>query len=462
MIRYSIGATRPPRRTPSAVPGPDADRPGVDPLRRRDARVPVHRVGEVGDEGERLFGGQRGLDLLVEPGHAILQSGSILSRSDARSRGRGNGSADDIGEVVVDVRALVDGGLRAVGRRELQPGGHRCPPPPVRLGDARLPARLPAGPSSSPGRRRVWVAPRRTPSPRSGRGWSSSVAVRTAEHGPGERSSRPRCGPVPSRRRRHGLARVGAGGGRPGARRPRPGSTSWSTTPGRSSRNGSMGPDGIESTLATLVVGPFALVSGLLQPATGTAGSRVVAVTSGGMYTQRLRHRRPLGTSESYSGPAGLCPGEARPGRARPRMGPAARTVRARVGRDGQRHAPRLGRHPRPRRVAAELPSPDGSAPAEPGRRRRHDRLAGRRRPKPDDRAANSSSTAGRDRSIGSRGPGSRPAIVAACGTSWWRCPEHPIHSPKADESTGDEASDGSRWGRQRWALGCRSGSAGH
>ncbi len=48
------------------------------------------------------------------------------------------------------------------------------------------------------------------------------------------------------------------------------------------------GPDGIEATLAVLVVGPFALVAGL-QPLLGrTAGSRVIAVTSGGMYTQRL------------------------------------------------------------------------------------------------------------------------------------------------------------------------------
>lgn len=48
-------------------------------------------------------------------------------------------------------------------------------------------------------------------------------------------------------------------------------------------------PDGIESTLATMVVGPFALVGGLLPLLRATPGSRVVAVTSGGMYTQGLR-----------------------------------------------------------------------------------------------------------------------------------------------------------------------------
>jgi dehydrogenase/reductase SDR family member 12 len=46
--------------------------------------------------------------------------------------------------------------------------------------------------------------------------------------------------------------------------------------------------DGIESTLAVLVVGPFALISGLLPLLRGTEGSRVISVTSGGMYTAGL------------------------------------------------------------------------------------------------------------------------------------------------------------------------------
>jgi dehydrogenase/reductase SDR family member 12 len=48
------------------------------------------------------------------------------------------------------------------------------------------------------------------------------------------------------------------------------------------------GPDGIESTLATLVVGPFSLIAGVLPLLRETPGSRVIAVTSGGMYTQHL------------------------------------------------------------------------------------------------------------------------------------------------------------------------------
>jgi len=45
--------------------------------------------------------------------------------------------------------------------------------------------------------------------------------------------------------------------------------------------------DGLEVTLATNLVGPF-LLSGLLRPALERARGRVVHVSSGGMYTQRL------------------------------------------------------------------------------------------------------------------------------------------------------------------------------
>lgn len=48
------------------------------------------------------------------------------------------------------------------------------------------------------------------------------------------------------------------------------------------------GPDGIEATLALLVVGPFLLIDGLRPLLEQTPSSRVIAVTSGGMYTQRL------------------------------------------------------------------------------------------------------------------------------------------------------------------------------
>ena len=49
-----------------------------------------------------------------------------------------------------------------------------------------------------------------------------------------------------------------------------------------------VGTDGIEMTLATLVVGPFTLIGGLLPLLRKDGGARVIAVTSGGMYAQRL------------------------------------------------------------------------------------------------------------------------------------------------------------------------------
>jgi NAD(P)-dependent dehydrogenase (short-subunit alcohol dehydrogenase family) len=63
------------------------------------------------------------------------------------------------------------------------------------------------------------------------------------------------------------------------------------------------GPDGIEATLAVLVVGPFALVAGLLPLLRRTPGSRVLAVTSGGMYFQRLDVDDLQLRSAPFSGP---------------------------------------------------------------------------------------------------------------------------------------------------------------
>jgi NAD(P)-dependent dehydrogenase (short-subunit alcohol dehydrogenase family) len=48
-----------------------------------------------------------------------------------------------------------------------------------------------------------------------------------------------------------------------------------------------LGPDGIERTLALMVVAPFALTNGLL-PLLERSNGRVIAVTSGGQYTQPL------------------------------------------------------------------------------------------------------------------------------------------------------------------------------
>ena len=46
--------------------------------------------------------------------------------------------------------------------------------------------------------------------------------------------------------------------------------------------------DGLEATFATMVVGPFALISGLLPLLEASGDGRVITVASGGMYAQRL------------------------------------------------------------------------------------------------------------------------------------------------------------------------------
>jgi NAD(P)-dependent dehydrogenase (short-subunit alcohol dehydrogenase family) len=63
-----------------------------------------------------------------------------------------------------------------------------------------------------------------------------------------------------------------------------------------------VGPDGIEATLAVLVVGPFTLLAGLLPLLRRTPGSRVVAVTSGGMYSQRVHFDDLQFEAEPWSG----------------------------------------------------------------------------------------------------------------------------------------------------------------
>jgi dehydrogenase/reductase SDR family member 12 len=62
-------------------------------------------------------------------------------------------------------------------------------------------------------------------------------------------------------------------------------------------------PDGIEATLATMVVGPFALVAGLLPLLRRTGSARVIAVTSGGMYAQPLRLDDLAWRRRAWNGP---------------------------------------------------------------------------------------------------------------------------------------------------------------
>ena len=62
------------------------------------------------------------------------------------------------------------------------------------------------------------------------------------------------------------------------------------------------GPDGIEATLAILAVAPFVMISELLPLLRRTPGSRVISVTSGGMYTQPLKLDDLQWTSEPFDG----------------------------------------------------------------------------------------------------------------------------------------------------------------
>lgn len=60
-----------------------------------------------------------------------------------------------------------------------------------------------------------------------------------------------------------------------------------------------LNPDGIEASLALLVVGPFALMGALLPLLRESGDARVIAVTSGGMYTQAV----DLDDLQSQDGP---------------------------------------------------------------------------------------------------------------------------------------------------------------
>ena len=64
-----------------------------------------------------------------------------------------------------------------------------------------------------------------------------------------------------------------------------------------------VGPDGIEATLAVMVVGPFALESALLPMLLAAQTPQVIAISSGGMYTQRLHLDDLQWEREPFSGP---------------------------------------------------------------------------------------------------------------------------------------------------------------
>jgi dehydrogenase/reductase SDR family member 12 len=61
--------------------------------------------------------------------------------------------------------------------------------------------------------------------------------------------------------------------------------------------------DGFEASMALMAIAPFALVSGLMPLLRQSNDARVIAVTSGGMYTQALEVDDLDGETVAYSGP---------------------------------------------------------------------------------------------------------------------------------------------------------------
>ena len=118
--------------------------------------------------------------------------------------------------------------------------------------------------------------------------------------------------------------------------------------------------DGIESTLAVLVVGPFAFVASLLPRLRAASAARVIAVSSGGMYTQSLALDDLGWESRPYSGPRAYARGK--------RAQVMLTREWARRLHDSAHHvhrdAPRLGRYARTLGVASRVPRSDGADPA--------------------------------------------------------------------------------------------------
>ena len=131
--------------------------------------------------------------------------------------------------------------------------------------------------------------------------------------------------------------------------------------------------EGLEATFATMVVGPFVLISGLLPMLEASGDGRVITVVSGGMYGQALPLERPAVRRGRVQRHPRLRAGEAGCHDPDPRMGAAA----ARSRRPRQRHASGLGGHAGPGRVAAGLLRPHGPAPAHASAGHRHGHLAG-------------------------------------------------------------------------------------
>ena len=144
---------------------------------------------------------------------------------------------------------------------------------------------------------------------------------------------------------------------------------------GTLSRDYQRSAQGIELTVATQLIAPFVLATELLALLLASAPSRVVTVSSGGMYTQRHDLARLEMTSDAYDGVTAY----ARAKRAQlvlNRVGPSPTRFGDRV----SGHAPGLGRHARHPDLIAGVCKGDAALAAQRGPGSGYRRLAGRLR----------------------------------------------------------------------------------
>ena len=158
--------------------------------------------------------------------------------------------------------------------------------------------------------------------------------------------ARARRGPVPHRRRRHGVARLGPWRRRASPRDRAAARRRSSTTPAPSSRPGRSARTASRRRSRRWSSGRSPSIAGLLPLLDATPGARVISVTSGGQYAQRL-HLDDLAVGHGAVGrDAGLRPCQARPGQPDARVGapdlgrrdsPSSRCTRAGPTRPGSR-----------------------------------------------------------------------------------------------------------------------------
>ena len=130
---------------------------------------------------------------------------------------------------------------------------------------------------------------------------------------------------------------------------------------------------GVESTVASQVLGPFLLTSRLMATLSAGGPGRVLTMSSGGMYAAGLSVDNLQMTDTDYRGSERVREGKASAGDAQRDVGEAGRPNCGGV----SRHAPRMGRHSWRRGLAPAVPAADEAVTANTSGGRRHTGLAG-------------------------------------------------------------------------------------